>query len=74
MNLIKINPSKIKSQQGVTTIEYAMLAAGIAVVIGAVVSGDSGSFTSLLDGLFENISKSINSGTGGSGGAGGAGA
>ncbi|MDR1046024.1 MAG: Flp family type IVb pilin [Candidatus Adiutrix sp.] len=43
-----------KTERGVTSIEYGLLAAGVAVVIGALLSPD-GSFSDTLDKLFQNI-------------------
>lgn len=44
----------LKREDGVTTIEYGILAAGLAVIIGALVA-DGGSFSSTLSKIFENI-------------------
>lgn len=44
----------LRDESGVTAIEYGILAAGVAVVIGALVSSD-GTFSKTLDSLFDNI-------------------
>ena len=44
----------MQDESGVTAIEYGILAAGVAVVIGALVSSD-GTFSKTLDSLFDNI-------------------
>ena len=44
----------IRSRRGVTAIEYGILAAGVAIVIGALVSSD-GTFSKTLESLFDNI-------------------
>lgn len=44
----------IGNDRGVTSIEYGILAAGIAVAIGALVSGD-GAFTKAITEIFNNI-------------------
>ena len=44
----------LRDESGVTAIEYGILAAGVAVVIGALVSSD-GTFSNTLDSLFDNI-------------------
>ena len=41
-------------ERGVTSIEYGILAAGVAVVIGGLVASD-GSFSTTLDKLFKGI-------------------
>jgi pilus assembly protein Flp/PilA len=43
-----------RDRRGVTTIEYGILAAGLAVIIGALVA-DGGSFSETLSKVFENI-------------------
>jgi pilus assembly protein Flp/PilA len=43
-----------RDESGVTSIEYGILAAGVAVVIGALVASD-GTFATTLDKLFQNI-------------------
>ena len=49
----------MSKQKGVTTIEYAMMAAGIAMVITAVVSSGDGSFTDVLNNMFDNVKDTI---------------
>lgn len=44
----------IREKKGVTAIEYGILAAGVAVVIGALVSSD-GPLASVISDLFSNI-------------------
>lgn len=44
----------IREKKGVTAIEYGILAAGVAVVIGALVSSD-GPLASAISDLFSNI-------------------
>lgn len=44
----------IRSRRGVTAIEYGILAAGVAIVIGALVSSDSPLATAISD-LFKGI-------------------
>ena len=44
----------LRDESGVTAIEDGILAAGVAVVIGALVSSD-GTFSKTLDSLFDNI-------------------
>ena len=44
----------MQDESGVTAIEYGILAAGVAVVIGALVSSD-GTFSKTLDYLFDNV-------------------
>ncbi len=41
-------------ERGVTSIEYGILAAGIAVLIGALVTSD-GTFSTTINQLFQNI-------------------
>ena len=43
-----------KNQRGVTSIEYGILAAGLAVAIGALVSSD-GAFTKAINDIFNNV-------------------
>jgi pilus assembly protein Flp/PilA len=52
--------------RGVTSIEYGILAAGIAVIFGALVASD-GSFFNTLNKLFENILDQLPQGSGSSG-------
>ncbi len=54
----------LKSEKGVTSIEYGVLAAGLAAVI-AVVLGDDGAFTQALTGAFETVAGSIQEQTAG---------
>lgn len=44
----------VRSRRGVTAIEYGILAAGVAIVIGALVSSDGPLATAISD-LFSNI-------------------
>lgn len=44
----------VRSKRGVTAIEYGILAAGVAIVIGALVSSD-GPLASAINELFGNI-------------------
>lgn len=44
----------IRNERGVTAIEYGILAAGVAVVIGTLVSSE-GAFSQTLGTLFESI-------------------
>ncbi|MDR1658284.1 MAG: Flp family type IVb pilin [Deltaproteobacteria bacterium] len=44
----------LKSEAGVTTIEYGILAAGLAVIIGFLVA-DDGKFSSTLSSIFDTI-------------------
>lgn len=44
----------IRSRRGVTAIEYGILAAGVAIVIGALVSSDAPLATAISD-LFKGI-------------------
>jgi pilus assembly protein Flp/PilA len=60
----------LRREEGVTTIEYGILAAGLAVIVGALVA-DGGSFASTLEKIFENILNQLpQSSTTGGGGAG----
>ncbi|WP_432732452.1 Flp family type IVb pilin [Jeongeupia wiesaeckerbachi] len=43
-----------RDERGVTSIEYGILAAGLAVAIGALVSSD-GAFTKSINQIFQNI-------------------
>lgn len=52
----------LKDEKGVTTLEYGVLAAGIAVVIGAIVSTD-GVFNQTIEELFDRILDSLPSTT-----------
>ncbi len=52
----------LKDEKGVTTLEYGVLAAGIAVVIGAIVSTD-GVFNQTIEELFDRILESLPSTT-----------
>ncbi|MEZ8824132.1 Flp family type IVb pilin [Vibrio amylolyticus] len=52
------------NEHGVTSIEYGVLAAGLAAVI-AVVLGDDGAFTQALTGAFETVAESIEQQTAG---------
>lgn len=44
----------VRSKRGVTAIEYGILAAGVAIVIGALVSSD-GPLATAINELFHNI-------------------
>lgn len=44
----------LRSKRGVTAIEYGILAAGVAIVIGALVSSD-GPLANAINELFRNI-------------------
>ena len=55
----------IKRQDGVTAIEYAIVAAGVAAVVVYVFS-DQGSFKSALTGIFTRLSNQLNGLLGGS--------
>ncbi len=44
----------LRSERGVTAIEYGILAAGLAVIIGTLVS-KGGTFSTALDQIFTNI-------------------
>ena len=52
----------IRERKGVTAIEYGILAAGIAIIIGVLVS-DGGSFSKALDEVFNNIIDQLPSAT-----------
>ena len=54
----------MKSEKGVTSIEYGILAAGLAIVISTVL-GDDGAFTKALRGTFDGISTQLKENTGG---------
>lgn len=54
----------LKSEKGVTSIEYGVLAAGLAAVI-AIVLGDDGAFTQALTGAFDTVANSIQEQTAG---------
>lgn len=55
----------LKDEQGVTTLEYGILAAGVAVVIGAIVSTD-GVFNQTIEELFDRVLESLPTTTSGS--------
>lgn len=48
----------LKDEQGVTTLEYGILAAGVAVVIGAIVSTD-GVFNETIEELFNRVLEAL---------------
>ena len=52
----------LRERKGVTAIEYGILAAGIAIIIGVLVS-DGGSFSKALDEVFNNIIDQLPSAT-----------
>ncbi len=54
MSIINRIRKFIREKKGVTAIEYGILAAGVAVVIGALVSSD-GPLASAISDLFGNI-------------------
>jgi pilus assembly protein Flp/PilA len=58
-----------RSESGVTSIEYGILAAGLAVIIGALVA-DGGAFSETLSRIFENILDQLPQSSSGSGGTG----
>lgn len=60
----------LRREEGVTTIEYGILAAGLAVIIGALVA-DGGSFSSTLTKIFENILDQLPQSSNAGGGMGG---
>lgn len=53
-NLIKL----IQGKEGVTSIEYGILAAGLAVAIAAIVT-DDGAFVSAINDLFEAVTDAV---------------
>ena len=63
----------IKRQDGVTAIEYAIVAAGVAAVVVFVFS-DDGTFKAALEGIFNRLSNQLNGLLGGSSGGTGTGA
>ncbi|MGD8110636.1 Flp family type IVb pilin [Vibrio sp. TRT 21S02] len=54
----------LSNKRGVTSIEYGILAAGLAVVIGAVL-GEDGVFTQVLADAFSNVAEVIEANTSG---------
>ncbi len=62
----------INERAGVTSIEYGILAAGLAVVVGLLVA-DDGAFHSALQSLFNSVTTAVENSTtaGSSGGDGG---
>lgn len=48
----------LRDKRAVTAIEYGILAAGVAIVIGALVSTD-GPFSTAISGLFESITQQL---------------
>ena len=64
ISAIEIIRAFMKDEKGVTSIEYGILAAGLAIVITQVL-GDDGAFTKALSGAFEGISNTIEENTGG---------
>lgn len=58
--------SFLASREGVTAIEYAVIAAAIAGVVFAVFSGDGdGSLQDTLETALENVGTAVNTATGG---------
>ncbi|MWN89521.1 Flp family type IVb pilin [Gilliamella sp. Pra-s65] len=50
----------VKSEKGVTAIEYAIVAAGVAAVV-FVIFGNSGPVKQMLDGVFNKLSSRMSS-------------
>jgi pilus assembly protein Flp/PilA len=67
-NILSQISSFLRRQDGVTTIEYGILAAGLAVIIGAlVVDGGhiSNTLTKIFDNILEQLPQSSSSGSAG---------
>ena len=60
--------SLVRDERGVTTIEYGILAAGLALIIAALVS-DNGAFHKALTEIFDHILNQLPQSDSGSGGA-----
>jgi pilus assembly protein Flp/PilA len=60
--------SLVRDERGVTTIEYGILAAGLALIIAALVA-DNGAFHNALNDIFEHIHNPLPQSDSGSGGA-----
>ena len=58
MNIIPFVRRFKRNQRGVTSIEYGILAAGLALAIGALVAKD-GAFTTSVNQIFGNIVNSM---------------
>jgi pilus assembly protein Flp/PilA len=53
----------LRDRRGVTSIEYGILAAGVAVLIGALVASD-GTFSTTINDLFQGILEQLPQATG----------
>lgn len=51
---VRVFRSLLKKEDGITSIEYGILAAGVAVVVGALMASD-GAFSTTISKLFDNI-------------------
>ncbi|NUF48511.1 Flp family type IVb pilin [Gilliamella sp. ESL0250] len=51
----------VKSEQGVTAIEYAIVAAGVAAVVLAIFKGDSGPVHDMLQSVFSSLKNKLTS-------------
>jgi pilus assembly protein Flp/PilA len=59
LNFIRFRkPGFLRDERGVTTIEYGILAAGLAVLIAALVSGEGGLNKALND-IFEQVVEDV---------------
>jgi pilus assembly protein Flp/PilA len=60
-----VKPGFLNDERGVTTIEYGILAAGLAIIIAVLVSKD-GIFSTTLSSVFNNILDQLPQGSEGS--------
>lgn len=58
MKIKNLLQALVKNERGVTSIEYGILAAGLAVAIGALVSSD-GAFTKAINDIFSNVINAV---------------
>ncbi|MCK2183439.1 Flp family type IVb pilin [Halomonas getboli] len=57
----KLNTPVFRRQRGATAIEYAIIAAVLAVAIFAIFGGDTGGFKTLLNNLFSSVESAVSS-------------
>lgn len=58
MKIKNLLQALVKNERGVTSIEYGIVAAGLAVAIGALVSSD-GAFTKAINDIFNNVINAV---------------
>ncbi|XKE44037.1 Flp family type IVb pilin [Halomonas organivorans] len=55
----RLNRPAFRRQRGATAVEYAIIAAVVAVAIFAIFGADDGGFTTLLENLFDKVETEV---------------